>query len=167
MSGINLKKKTVWGVILFLIGVGLFLAHEADASETSYEVSYGATFVGGSQYDSATFFMSEAFDDRKYHVGLLLQTGLDCVDGNRCRGESGGNQAFFVQRVVYFGDMFLGIGGSYWHKQTPAWNSNTPYALSIGYEFNDHLAVTWRHFSTGGSSSINPGLDLVTVRYNF
>ena len=167
MKGLNLKKGAVWGVILFLVVLGYFFSQEADASETSYEIAAGITQVGGIRYESADFLMKESFDEGKYHIGLLLQTGLYCIEGERCRGESDGNQAFFVQRVVRYGDAFLGLGFSYWHDQTPAWDSHTPFALSIGYELNEHVAITWRHFSTGGSSERNPGLDFISVSYTF
>jgi hypothetical protein len=68
----------------------------------------------------------------------------------------------------YFSDHFeMGIGVSYWHNKTPAWNSHTPFLLHLGWNFNDQWAVKWRHFSTGGSSSKNGGLDYLSLSYSF
>lgn len=168
MKRINFKKPTVIAVIVFLISVGFFLSHESKADEANFEISAGATYVGGERYDSETLYMNQRFSDNRFQVGLLLMSGLDCRPGSACNdGEGEGNQAFYVQRIVHYKKVELGLGFSYWHKQTPAWNSNTPFALSIGYNFNKNLAINWRHFSTGGSSSHNPGLDMLTLRWRF
>ncbi len=168
MNRINWKKGTVKAVVLFLVLFGLMASYMASAEEFNYEISAGATFVGGEKYESETLYMNQIFSKRKFQVGLLLMSGLDCPQSSECEdGEGEGNQAFFVQRLVHYKKLELGLGFSYWHKQTPAWNSHTPFALSVGYNFNDNLAINWRHFSTGGSSDHNPGLDMLTVRWRF
>lgn len=70
-------------------------------------------------------------------------------------------------RVAEYKRFQIGIGISYWHNQSPAWNSNTPFTLMIGWQINDRWSIKERHFSTGGSSSKNGGLDMLTIGYTF
>ena len=137
-------------------------------SQTSFDLSGYAVAVGGERYDSESLIFGETFDN-KYRVGLILQLRLDCPAKKYCkRGESDrANQALFIQRVVKKGDFEMGIGMSYWHNQTPAWNSNTPYVLSVRYQIFENTHVGYTHFSTGGSSSNNGGMDLLTIGYTF
>ena len=165
MKNFDWKKPTTIAVIIFIITMGFFLSQEASA-DTSYELAPATHFVAGKKYEGATLLIIEKFNDRKYQIGMLVQTGLEWLS-NCYRGSSGANQAIFIQRYSYYGDFKLGFGISYWHKQTPAWNSHTPYALTIGYEFNENFGINWRHFSTAGSSSSNGGLDMITFEINF
>lgn len=161
------KNKVKWTAVAVLIFLSIFFfLRSSEAAEASFELTSHATYVGGKPYESETLFYNERFDENKYQVGLLLQTRLDCKGSHICDdGEADGNQAFYLQRIVHFQKFELGLGFSYWHKQSPAWNSHTPFALSVGYNFNENLGIVWRHFSTGGSSSHNPGLDMVTIRW--
>lgn len=160
-------KTTTVGIVVFLMILFWFFSSEAKA-QTFAEVSIYAVGVGGERYESETIIITEEFG-RKYQAGLLLQLRLDCVDKNECkRGEStNANQAFFIQRISYYGDFSIGIGASYWKNQSPAWNSHTPFLLTMGYRMSDSLSLGYKHFSTGGSSSSNGGLDMLTVRWSF
>jgi outer membrane cobalamin receptor len=164
-NGIDWKKPTTIGVIIFLLLISFLFSQESEA-ETAIELSAGATFVASDKFDSETLFIIEKFDEKKYQVGLVIQTRLHCIDECK-RGSSGQNQAIFIQRVTHLGNWKMGLGISYWHNQTPAWNSNTPYVLSAGYKISDNFDISWRHFSTGGSSSSNGGLDMLTIGYEF
>lgn len=163
--GIDWKSKTTIAVVLFLALAAWMFSQDANAADTAFEIAPGTAFIGSSRYTGAYFALEERLKD-KYALGVGLTTELTCV--NKCRdGDSPNNQFIYAQRVVSKGKFELGLGVSYWHKQTPAWNSNTPYALSIGWNFNDHASIKWRHFSTAGSSSTNRGLDLVTFGWRF
>lgn len=167
---------TTTAVIIFIILFGCFLVFgEKARADTMMNISAGATFVGGEKYDSEAFMLVEQIDD-KYEFGLLLQLRLDCIYNEpqpsqviECRrGESErSNQAVFGQRVVKWGDFKIGIGVSYWHSQSPAWNSHTPFVLNLNYELFSNFNVSYWHFSTGGSSDHNGGLDFVGVGYSF
>ena len=167
------KPRSPWGkgttiaIFCFLLALLWAISKEASA-ETQFEISGYAVAVGGERYESETIYFTEEFND-KYQVGLLLQLRLDCVEGSPCkRGESSGsNQAFYFQRVVKYQSFRIGIGASYWKNQSPAWNSHTPYMLTLGYQFTDNLSLSYRHFSTGGSSSSNGGLDTLGISWNF
>lgn len=167
------KLKSPWGdkttlvIILFLVALGWMFTTEAKA-ETSMDVTAYATSVGGEFYQSEALSYTERWDD-KYELGILLQLRLECQDDSACRrGESlGSNQAIYIQRVTHYKDVEMSFGISYWHKESPAWNSHTPYMLGIGYRINDDWTINYKHFSTGGSSTNNGGLDYVSIRYNF
>lgn len=161
--------KTTAQTIAVIIFIGLyFWAVDKAEAKSLTEFSAYAVAVGGERYEAETIIIAEEFND-KYEVGLLLQLRLDCVDINECkRGESASaNQAFYFQRVVYYNDFSIGIGASYWQNQTPAWNSHTPFLLTLGYRLSDSTSLGYKHFSTGGSSSNNGGLDMFTVRWTF
>ena len=162
------KKGTTWMVVIF-ISVFLWVGIKQAKADTLAEVSAGLTSVGGNRYDSETVIFSESFNDKKIYGGILLQLRLDCKENLSCRrGESQrSNQAVFIQRVATYKNFKIGIGISYWHSQSPAWNSHTPYLLNAKYQFDNGAVVGWYHFSTGGSSSSNGGLDMLTIGYNF
>ncbi|PHS20251.1 MAG: hypothetical protein COA86_02865 [Kangiella sp.] len=162
------KKNAALGVVVFIMVLFWFFSVEKVEAQTLAEFSAYAVSVGGERYESETIIITEEFS-KKYQVGLLLQLRLDCVDENECRrGESASaNQAFFIQRIVYYDDFSIGIGASYWKNHTPAWNSNTPFLLTLGYRLNDSIGFGYKHFSTGGSSSSNGGLDMFLVHWTF
>ena len=160
--GIDFKRATTWIVILFLVIFVLMLAKEAK-SETTMEIA-PTMFVAGYRYQGATLLFEERWG--KYAVGLGLTTTWDCMD--HCgRGNGKTNQLVYLQRIVEYKKFELGLGISYWHNTSPSWDSHTPFALSMGWNFNDHWSLKERHFSTGGSSDKNGGLDMLTVGYRF
>jgi len=163
--GVNFKKPTTWIVIAFIILAGWMFSKEASAAETSFELAPGTMFVAGSRYAAGALFIEERWLG-KYAVGFGLTTAWECLD-NCKRGNGPTNQVVFIQRIVTYKKFELGLGLSYWHNTTPAWNSHTPFALSIGWNFNDHWSIKERHFSTAGSSSNNGGLDMLTIGYRF
>lgn len=162
------KKGTTWMVLVFILVFLGVVAHEAKA-ETTAEINFGLTSVGGNRYDSESVIFRESFNDKKIYGGLLLQLRLDCRETSPCRrGESErSNQAVFIERVAAYNSFQIGVGISYWHTQSPAWDSNTPYVLSMRYTFENDLMLSWYHFSTGGSSESNGGLDMINFGYRF
>lgn len=162
-SGIKWKKPTTWMVLGFIALFFFMLSKEARA-ETSMEFA-PTIFVAGNRYSSVALFLEERFAN-KYAFGVGLTTNWSCVDYCK-RGEGPTNQVFYIQRIVHYKKLELGIGGSYWHNKTPAWDSHTPFALSIAWHFSDHLSIKERHFSTAGSSDRNGGLDMITIVWRF
>ena len=105
-------------------------------------------------------FFEERWND-KYAVGLGLTTEWKCPDLNDCRrGQGKTNQLVYAQRIIKYKKFEMWLGLSYWHNKSPAWDSHTPFILHLGWNFNDRFGVKYRHFSTGGSSDKNGGLDL-------
>jgi hypothetical protein len=160
------KNGTTIAIIVFIF-LFLFVLSKESKGATRFNLSAGATFVGGEYYDSENLSFEEVFND-KYEVGIMLQLRLDCKEGNPCkRGElTSANQAIYLGRLVKYKDFEMLFGMSYWHNQTPSWNSNTPYVLGVGYRI-DNFLINYKHFSTGGSSSNNGGMDFISVGYEF
>lgn len=156
------RKKTVWAVAAFVAAFVFLLAYEAKAS-TALELVPGVSWVGSERYTGTGLAMHERFAG-KYDVGLWLMSSQE-TSGSK-RPDYGGNMAFNVQRIVRWKDLELGLGGTYWANETPAWSSNTTFSLSVGYRIGS-FEVRVRHFSTGGSSARNSGLDILTFGWRF
>lgn len=166
--GVDWKKPTTWMILAFIVLILWMFSKEAEATETGFEIAPGTMFVAGDRYNGGYLAMDNRFGDGKWAVGLGLTTTWTCPDANDCnRGEAPNNQFVYGQRIVEYKKFEMGLGISYWHNQTPSWSSHTPFALHIGWNFTDHVAVKWRHYSTAGSSGRNGGLDLLTFGWNF
>ena len=166
--GVDWKKPTTIAIIGFiLLAIWMFATEEADAAETTMEIAPGTLHVAGDRYTGGLLLIEERFKG-KYALGFGLTTAWDCVDQNDCRRGNGPNNQFvYVQRVITKNKFEIGLGISYWANETPSWNSHTPFALSLGYNFNKHLNIKLRHFSTAGSSSNNGGLDMINIGWRF
>ena len=161
-------KPTHVAVALFLVGFLLIRCAEA---ETIFEAAPNTAFIAGNHYDGALISATERFG--KYDIGVTLASSLNC----ECeRGDSPGNLGIHAQRIVTWKRLEMGLGAAYWQNQTPAWNSNTTFALSVGLDLDglrilglrlDRWRITHRHYSTGGASDRNGGLDLLTIGYSF
>ena len=158
---INWRKPTTIMVLLFIALFAWFLATEAKA-ETSIEAVPGVSWVGGDKYSGIGILLTERFSG-KYDAGLMLMTLQQC--GCK-RGDYWGNMGLQAQRVVAKGRFELGAGLAYWANQTPAWNSNLTFSLHAGVTIGS-AEVRWRHYSTGGSSLRNGGLDMLTLGWRF
>ena len=162
------KMRTSYLIAAFLV-LMFWMFHQEAEAETRVELSAGATYVGGNRYDSEALILTDRFDNGKYEVGVLLQLRLDCANGADCRrGEAERpNQALIIKRVVHRGNFEMSFGMSYWHNESPAWDSHTPFVLGMGYRFFDDFFINYTHFSTGGSSANNGGLDFISLGYSF
>ena len=163
--GVNWKKPVTIAILAFIAVLFFAFSKTADAAETTAELAPGTMFVAGHHYTGGTLILSERWRD-KYELGLGLTTEWGCTSS--CgRGEGPSNQFVYAMRVAVLKQFQIGIGISYWHNQTPAWNSNTPFTLMVGWQVDERWSVKLRHFSTGGTSTNNGGLDLLTAGYTF
>lgn len=162
MKNINWKRPTTLMVLLFIIALLFFLSSESKA-ETAVEAVPGVTWVGGTKYTGAGVMLTERWSE-KYDLGIVLMTSQQC--GGCRRGDYWGNLGVHALRSVRLGWAELGVGVAYWANQTPAWNSNTTFALAAAV-VHGPWELRWRHYSTGGSSLKNSGLDMVTLGYRF
>ena len=166
------KTPTTIAIIIFVsvwLIVGSIAGNKAEASETYIDFTAGgATFVGGERYESESLTVSENFAD-KYEVGFSLQLRLDCIEGNPCKkGEvDQANQSVFFQRVNRYKDFQIGIGVAYQHNQSPAYNTHTPFILSLRYYITKDLHLGYWHKSCAGICSSNGGLDFISMGYSF
>ena len=156
------KKLTLYAVIAFVLLFLVFIAREAYA-ESAVEIVPGVSWVGSERYTGAGAMFVERFAD-KYDAALILMTPQECSGCKR--PDYSGNAGVHLQRMVSWGPVELGLGGAYWANQTPAWSSNTTFALSAGITHGP-VEIRWRHYSTGGSSARNSGLDMVTLGWRF
>jgi hypothetical protein len=117
--------------------------------------------TGGTELDRDKFavILSERWLD-KYELGAILV--IDKVD-NRARG----NRGLQILRVSTYRKFEVGIGFAYWSNESYAWNANETFALMVGRSFGKRATIRLRHWSTGGTSSRNRGLDLLTVSWKF
>lgn len=150
------KKPTTWMVIAFVVLFCWFLAGEA-RSETLVEVAPAAAYGGDVEKGQFAAMLHERFAG-KYDVGVILLVDLEGDEGNR------GIEAL---RTVKKGSWEAGIGWALWANQSAAWNAENTFALTLGYTWANNWGVRWRHWSTGGTSSRNAGLDMLTVGYSF
>ena len=157
---IDWKKPTTVAVLLFVIGFMLLQGCETKA-DTIFE-AIPITFIAGQPYKGVGLMMTERFSDR-YDLSVMLTTQQTC---DCKRGDSPGNLGVTAQRIVQWKRLEMGLGAAYFHNKTPAWNSNTTFALSWGLHFAS-WSVRHRHYSTGGSSTTNGGWDLLTIGYAF
>ena len=164
--GVDIKQPTTWMILGFIFLLFFMFSKEADAAETRMEFA-PTLFVAGDRYNGGLLQLEERWKG-KYALGVGLTTDWNCADAEDCkRGDGPTNQFIYAQRVVQYKKFEMGLGASYWHNTSPAWNSHTPFALHLGWNFNDHASVKWRHFSTGGSSEKNGGLDYLSFAWSF
>ena len=167
------RKSTTKAIVLFLLAfvvLGSIVMNNAESKEkdtTMIDLSYGLTYVGGDPYDSETIAFVHNFNSQ-WEIGLALQLRLDCPANDVCdKGNSSSpNQSLFGQRVFRYHDFQMGIGISYDHNQSPAYNTNTPFVLSMRYYFNNYLALGYWHKSCGGICSSNSGEDRLSIVYS-
>ncbi len=165
--GVDWSKPTTYIIIAFIIGLAFMAGKTAAAAETSFEIAPGTMFVSGSRYNGGLLLIEERWKSR-YAIGAGLTTTWECPSQNDCpRGNGPTNKFIYAQLIFVYKKFEMGIGPSYWDNQSPAWNSNTPWALMIGWNFTDRLSIKERHFSTNGSSENNGGLDLLTIGWTF
>lgn len=157
MKWVERIKATAVFVAAFLV---LFFTMRACEAETIAEVA-PATFIAGNQYQGGAITAVERFGRYDFGVTLMSELQCDCR-----RGDSPGNLGVHVVRTVAWKRLELGLGAAYWQNQTPAWSSNTTFSLHWGLTFGD-WSIRHRHYSTGGASERNGGLDVLAIGYRF
>jgi hypothetical protein len=158
---IKWKKATTWLVLAFVV-VFIAVRCQESKADTIFELIPATAFIAGKHYTGAGISITERFADR-YDVAAILMTEQHC---DCKRGNAVGNLGVHAQRIVQWKRLELGLGAAYWQNQTPAWSSNTTFALSWGLNFGN-VGIRHRHYSTGGASDRNGGLDLLTIGYRF
>ncbi len=152
-----LSKPTAWLVLALLAFLMWSISREANA-EAWLDLAPASVWIGGNHQDGqSAILFHQRFQD-KYEIGVVL-----LVDVND-RGAS--NRAIEVLRVTRWKNWEAGIGYALWGNQSEAWTANDTFALTIGYRWGK-WAIRERHWSTGGSSSHNSGLDFLTISRSF
>lgn len=154
------KVKTTAVFVAAFLGTYLLLRSCEAGAETIVEIT-PLTFIAGNHYEGAAISATERFG--RYDIGITLMSGLHCD----CeRGSAPGNLGAHALRTVEWKRLEMGLGVAYWQNQTPAWSSNTTFTLHWGLNF-DRWSIRHRHYSTGGASERNGGLDVLSVGYSF
>jgi len=151
------ENKAGWLILAFIVGLYFMLSEEAKA-DTAIWVAPETQFIAGHKAPGTAMQFTESFGEGKYEISLLLNVGTEDVDNNA---------AFIVQRVVTYKRYSMGLGGALWQNETRAWNATKTFALDLRWRITDRWRVKWQHFSTGGSSRRNGGLDMIMVGYDF
>lgn len=150
-------KRTVIGALL-LIAIWLFFISQDGRAETIVEVAPAIAYSGDVEKGQFALMGHERFND-KYEVGVIL-----LIDTS---GNDNGNRGIEALRVAEYRGWEAGIGFSLWSNvQSQAWNTDQTFTLLIGYEW-DRFGIRWRHWSTGGTSSKNSGMDMLTFGWRF
>src|SRR5690606_21481450 len=118
------------------------------SADTIFEIA-PAAFIGGDYSGGFAISMTERV--KQYDVGITLMSELR---------DRPGNLGIHLQRIVNRGGFEMGLGVAYWQNQT-AWSANTTFSLHWGYDFG-RWSIRHRHYSTGGASDRNSGLDFLT-----
>lgn len=144
-------------MIGLIVGFLFSISREASA-ETWLELSPNAVFVGGDHTQSQFALVLRERWQNKYEIGLTLLIDYET--------RSNGNTGIEVMRVSQYKRFETGIGYTFWSDQSQAWDTDRTFALMIGWRF-DRWALRLRHWSTGGTSPINSGLDMLTFGRGF
>ncbi len=151
------RKPTTW-LVLGLIALFLWSISREASAETWLEVAPNSVFVGGDYEDSQVSLVLRERWQNKYEVGLTLLVDYANRDD--------GNTGFEVMRVTQYKRIEAGIGYTFWSDQSRAWDTDRTFALMLGWR-GDRWAVRIRHWSTGGTSPLNQGLDMLTIGRSF
>ena len=152
------RKKTTWLVITFLVCLFAFLSFEKAEGDTIFEVAPLLAVGGDIIGDTAAVMLTERFND-KYEIGVGLFLDFS--------SRKNSNRMFQFTRVVPFKKWELGIGYAFWGGPSAAWNADNTFALQVRYKPTKRLSFGEKHWSTGGTTLLNDGLDAPVVGWTF
>ena len=153
-----LSKPTTW-LVLSLIALFLWSISKEANAETVLEAAPGSVFVGGDYIKGqGAVLLHERWHD-KYSAGIVL-----LIDVNE---RDNGNTGFELMRYTRHNWFEVGIGYTFWSDASLAWDTDRTFALMLGARIGEHWSVRLRHWSTGGTSPINSGLDMLTIGRDF
>ena len=150
------KKKTTY-LVLGLLAFLLWAIENESRAETIAEFS-PLVAVRGKPVDNWMSLMIHERFKEKYSVGAII-----LIDSE---SRANSNKAIELLRVSRYKNVEAGLGYTLWSKKSAAWNDKQTFALMLGYTWKK-CALRLRHWSTGGTSSLNSGLDMVTVGCQF
>lgn len=153
----NLWKKKTTYLVLGLLGLLLYSISQEAKAETIAEFA-PVVGVRGKVIEKQNALMIHERFKGKYSIGAILL--VDLTD------RANSNRAIEVLRVSKYKNIETGIGYTKWAKESKAWNTDNTFTLLLGYTWRK-CAARLRHWSTGGSSSLNSGLDMVTFGCQF
>lgn len=144
------KKPTTY-LVLATLAFLLFAIEKAEA-ETVVEYSPVVAVSGDVQKNWGALMLHERFKG-KYSAGVILLVDTD--------DRANSNKGIEVLRYAEYNKWEVGLGFTAWARESKAWNAKQTFTLMLGREFG-RCAARLRHWSTGGTSSRNAGLDMLT-----
>lgn len=150
------ENKAAWLILAFIVGLVFMLSQEAKA-ESAMWIAPETEFIAGGHTEGTAIIFTEAFRE-KYEVSLILNVGTE---------DSDNNAGLMAMRIVTYKKFSMGLGGTLWQNETRAWSSNKTFALALRWNISEHWNVQHIHWSTGGSTERNGGLDMLMVGYYF
>lgn len=150
-------KPTTYFVLALIVFLLFAVSREAKA-ETFVEVAPVVAYAGDINRNQFSVLLTERIID-KYDLGVILI--VDSADRNK------GNRGLQLLRTSSYKKFEVGIGFAYWAHESDAWSANETFALMIGRTFGERATFRLRHWSTGGTSKRNGGLDMLTFSYIF
>lgn len=157
MSKKSMWKKPTTYAVLAVLGFLLFSISKEARAETVLEVAPIVAVSGDPQKSWGALMLHERFKD-KYSVGVILQIAPDRAQSNR---------GVEVLRYSKYKGAEVGLGVTWWARESAAWNAKHTFSLMIGHEVSNNCHLRLRHWSTGGTSSRNAGLDMLTFGCSF
>ncbi len=165
----TLPKAAAIAVIVFL---GLFfLAISCEEAEADTILEVGAGVLSGEFSGTPILIVAERFQG-KYDIGVGLVGEQTCECGDFKLDLEKETPVptlamIFVQRVVTWKRVELGLGFGFWNKTSRVSGSVLMLPLSLKLKLTDRLSLGVRHFSTGGSGRPNLGQDMVSLSWRF
>ena len=153
-------KPAVYMILAFLVGFFLLRSCEVEASEATLEI--GPTFSG--EFNGGMGLVYTERFNGTWDVGTMIMSDQTWNDGNSHAGNNGG---LFGQRIVRYKSFEMGLGASYWINQSALIGDEFAWALSLGWQFNDHASLRIRHWSNAGTVDRNRGQDILTFGWTF
>jgi len=168
----NNKPPTIYIIWSFIVAVIIFLilVNKVKA-ETWLEV--GATFVGDTNTNGSTLFISEVWQD-KYLLGLGLVGDQQIPNKfSSMKIDVRSNMVFHAQRLITYRAVTLGVGVATWQHTSRIFGDTFTFSLSLAYKRPEYWwgwlpnDIRYRHFSNGGTASPNTGQDLLFLSWRF
>lgn len=159
------NQKTRIAIAVFVVALLAFFAigPRTCKAEQTLTAEVGSAIVRGA---APTVGLTLGFPNAG-PVKTDYEFGVQLVGSSDYEGESQPNAIMVHAALVDgFGPFEMGLG-LYGHNVDWAYNCSFGFHLLARYRFTEHLGLQWRHYSTAGSCSPNPGRDIISVGWRF
>jgi hypothetical protein len=154
----------VIGIIVFLLVFFAGAVSTCSAEEPTLQLEVGSTFVRAETPAlGITVTWPEAGPgDADFECGLAL-VGEYTFEGVTYSNQAGA-QCLLVEHL---GKLDIGVGGVYLQNVDALNGSRANFSLKLGWRFDDHWQLQWRHWSNAGTRFPNYGRDMLHLVRRF